>query len=80
MGLFFASYLVKLGRIGGKSHKGGSSDYAANGHNLGSLPSTNEYESRVVKKQNSESVSHRTGSTHSGSEDHNAVDEAEKLI
>ena len=64
MGLFFASYLIKLGRGGKKSGK--------------QLPPPKEFSS-VVKKQGSESVSMRTGSTQSGSDNQNE-DEADRLI
>jgi hypothetical protein len=57
MGLFFASYLVKLGRMGGKR--------AAKNP----IPLAKEFSS-VVKRPAADSASLRTGSTHSGGSDH----------
>lgn len=68
MGLFFASYLVKLGRLGGK--KGGKQ---------AQMPPVAKEFSEVVKKQSSENASMRTGSTQSGS-DQEAQGEADKLL
>ena len=64
MGLFFASYLVKLGRMGVK--KGGKP-----------LPPPKEF-TEVAKRQ-TESASMRTGSTQSGS-DLDAKDDTDKFL
>ena len=58
LGLFFASYLVKMGRLGGKKSKSG-------------MPPAKEF-SEIVKHQNKgefdNAASLRTGSTQSGSD------------
>ena len=67
VGLFFASYLVKLGRLGGKkpSKQG--------------LPPSKEF-AEIIKRQNSEAASQRTGSTQSGSDHNNGNDETDKFL
>ena len=70
LGLFFASYLIKLGRTGARRN----GKQGATG-----LPPPKEF-TTVVKKSGSESASMRTSSTMSGSDNANDDDEADRLI
>ena len=67
LGLFFASYLVKMGRLSRKSNK------APN------LPVTKDFV-ELVKHNGGDGASLRTGSTQSGSDDPMAANETDKFL
>ena len=67
LGLFFASYLVKMGRA---SRKGGKTP---------NLPLAKEF-TEIVKHNGNESASLRTGSTQSGSDDPHNANETDKFL
>ena len=67
LGLFFASYLVKMGRLSKKSNK------APN------IPVTKDFV-ELVKHNGGDGASLRTGSTQSGSDDPMAANETDKFL
>ena len=67
LGLFFASYLVKMGRLSRKSNK------APN------LPMAKDFV-ELVKHNANDGASMRTGSTQSGSDDPHAANETDKFL
>ena len=67
LGLFFASYLVKMGRLNKKSNKAPS------------LPVNKDFV-ELVKHNGGDGASLRTGSTQSGSDDPNTANETDKFL
>ena len=68
LGLFFASYLVKMGRLSSRK-----SNKAPN------LPVAKDFV-ELVKHSGSDGASMRTGSTQSGSDDPHAANETDKFL
>ena len=67
LGLFFASYLVKMGRLSRKSNK------------TPNLPMAKDFV-ELVKHNGGDGASLRTGSTQSGSDDPLAANETDKFL
>ena len=68
LGLFFASYLVKIGRMGGRKQPAKGEQQQQHS------PRDKEF-AEIVHKQGSESASYRTGTTRSNGSDHNGDDQ-----